>query len=144
MGLHSWEDCIHFKSGAQASDGPIKPFYGKENSHYLNRLGGRAGGVSLSIKYSLALNRIMFCLGYNVFSLCFLLWSISKNFQGNVKTLFSCACLPPLPGCQGTEPFIPTMARSWLKQKKQYLLYWSLKQNIKSTLIIYGSCYEKS
>jgi len=77
-------------------------------------LDGREEGGSLSIQDSLGLELNK----YFLFFICFILWSISKDFQVSVKASFSWLCSAKQPcnhsqAVKGQNPVIPTMARSF-------------------------------
>lgn len=71
------------------SDGPIKTFNGKENSQYLSKLGGRAGGGALSIKYLFSLEQNNALPRMSFFPSVF----FSKAFQRTSKEV-SRLCFP--------------------------------------------------
>lgn len=95
------------------SVGLLNPFYRKENSQYLSRLGGTAGKGVLNIQYlfgpewNTSLSRI---LGFFLS-----LFSALKHFKELPRKCQDFAflavlyevTLQPLPGCQETEPYYP-------------------------------------
>lgn len=84
-GFKTWYDTVLWDCTAERiaftlnhmlklSDGPVNPFYGKKNSQYLSRLGGRAGGAALSVQYLFGPEwNNSFSRMLVFFSLCFLL-----------------------------------------------------------------------